>query len=399
MGLLYLALFVTGAASVALFSYRAHRATSELKARLWQGWHQAAGRVGLEVSFDATSRADAVALRAHFRGLEVVLEERPQAVQAATRITVSGLGHGAGGLSVGPRRLESRWVKHLGGEAIELGAPAFDEAFSIQGDPLLAQAVLDGETRSKLSRLLGGTLLDRHGKTLEVEASLAGSVLQVLVPHAREIPAEELCDRMTDVLGPVLDLAGRLVEPEDVAGRLAGNLGSDGRRSEPEAGVRLRCLRLLLRDFRYHPATTKVLVLLRDDPEEEIRLLVEIARGKADEPTLLERIEHPEVAMALVAAEALGQMGTAAAVPALRELAERGERELARAARQAIAEIQSRLEGAERGQLSLAGSEAGALSLAEETEPGRLSLAGGEAPAGERGAVSRCGSKRPGSSE
>jgi hypothetical protein len=45
-----------------------------------------------------------------------------------------------------------------------------------------------------------------------------------------------------------------------------------------------------------------------------------------------------------------------------------------RAARQSIAEIHSRLQGASPGQLSLAGAELGKLSLAE-TEAGRLSLA------------------------
>ncbi len=49
------------------------------------------------------------------------------------------------------------------------------------------------------------------------------------------------------------------------------------------------------------------------------------------------------------------------------------------AARQAIAEIQSRLSGAEPGQLSLAGGEAGQLSLSEN-EAGRVSLAPSLAP-------------------
>jgi hypothetical protein len=46
-----------------------------------------------------------------------------------------------------------------------------------------------------------------------------------------------------------------------------------------------------------------------------------------------------------------------------------------RAARQAVASIQSRLPGASPGQLSLASADAGALSLAED-ETGRLSLDG-----------------------
>ena len=53
--------------------------------------------------------------------------------------------------------------------------------------------------------------------------------------------------------------------------------------------------------------------------------------------------------------------------------------ELRRAARQAIAEIQSRAEDASPGQLSLAGTEAGQLSLAHDPA-GQLSLPPGERP-------------------
>jgi hypothetical protein len=78
----------------------------------------------------------------------------------------------------------------------------------------------------------------------------------------------------------------------------------------------------------------------------------------------------------LAAVEVLGQMGSAAAVPALREAERRGG-ELRRQARQAIADIQSRLDGAP-GQVSLAGGEAGQVSLAEDPG-GRVSLPPGTA--------------------
>jgi len=65
-----------------------------------------------------------------------------------------------------------------------------------------------------------------------------------------------------------------------------------------------------------------------------------------------------------------------AAVPPLKDAAETfsHDPDLVRAARQAIAEIQSRLPGASPGQLSLADAEAGQLSLAQ-AEAGQLSLA------------------------
>ena len=81
-------------------------------------------------------------------------------------------------------------------------------------------------------------------------------------------------------------------------------------------------------------------------------------------------------------AAALGLVGTAEAVAPLRAMAGRFpfDLPLRRSARQAIAEIQSRLTGATPGQLALASGEAGQLSLAEERGEGRVSITDG-APA------------------
>jgi|SRR6185369_6432005 len=87
----------------------------------------------------------------------------------------------------------------------------------------------------------------------------------------------------------------------------------------------------------------------------------------------LPRAEPADLQVA--AANALARIGTAVAVLPLKELAERTARPTIRkAARRAIAEIQSRLQGASPGQLSLAVTEAGQLSLAP-AEAGQLSLA------------------------
>jgi HEAT repeat protein len=76
------------------------------------------------------------------------------------------------------------------------------------------------------------------------------------------------------------------------------------------------------------------------------------------------------------AAEALGHVGSAAAVLPLQEAAARqgADEALRRSARQAIAHIQSRLQGATPGQLSLTEGEAGQVSLAGEDPAGRVSL-------------------------
>jgi HEAT repeat protein len=97
------------------------------------------------------------------------------------------------------------------------------------------------------------------------------------------------------------------------------------------------------------------------------------ARPEAEGP-LLAALRHATLEAQAAAAEALGRTGTAAAVPALKEAVESGRRELGRAARQAVAEIQARLVGAAPGQLSLADGQGGQLSLTDG-ESGRLSLA------------------------
>ena len=94
----------------------------------------------------------------------------------------------------------------------------------------------------------------------------------------------------------------------------------------------------------------------------------------AAEPPLLAALERDIPELRVAAAQALGRVGTAAAVVPLKEAEARAaDSVFSRAARQAIALIQSRLPGASPGQLSMASGEAGTLSLVED-ERGRLSL-------------------------
>lgn len=98
------------------------------------------------------------------------------------------------------------------------------------------------------------------------------------------------------------------------------------------------------------------------------------ATGDASaEASLLAALGSPRAPIRAAAARALGRAGTTAAVLPLKDLEARDGAARA-AARQAIAEIQSRVAGAAPGQLSLAGGESGQLSLTSG-EPGRLSLA------------------------
>jgi HEAT repeat protein len=94
----------------------------------------------------------------------------------------------------------------------------------------------------------------------------------------------------------------------------------------------------------------------------------------AAEAPLLLALGHERMDIRIAAAKALGLAGSAAAVLPLQEAAAGwGRQELRSAVRQAVAAIQARLQGAAPGQLSLAETQAGRLSLAEEK--GQLSLA------------------------
>ena len=127
--------------------------------------------------------------------------------------------------------------------------------------------------------------------------------------------------------------------------------------------------------------------------ESELAAAAALALGEtgspAAEPPLLQALQSARPDLQVAAATALGRVGSAAAVLPLKDAAESAPRDkdLHRAARQAIAEIQSRLQGALPGQLSLAGGEGGQLSLAEggqlslASDPaGQLSMAQAEVP-------------------
>ena len=83
----------------------------------------------------------------------------------------------------------------------------------------------------------------------------------------------------------------------------------------------------------------------------------------AAEPPLILALQREQADLRVAAATALGRVGSVAAVPPLKEATERAwlDRDLRQATRQAVAEIQSRVQGASPGQLSIAGAEAGQL--------------------------------------
>jgi HEAT repeat protein len=100
------------------------------------------------------------------------------------------------------------------------------------------------------------------------------------------------------------------------------------------------------------------------------------SRAEEAEVPLLRALVRAPGQVREAAAEALGRAGSARAVLPLKEVAasSAASAALRRAARQAVAEIQSRLQGASPGQLSLAEGDAGQLSLADRDQRGRVSI-------------------------
>jgi hypothetical protein len=312
-------------------------------------------------------------------------------------------------------------------EVLETGDKEFDGAIEALGPPDQVHALLDAETRKALRELLGGTV--RVGQLL-----LEGGELRVDVPttgFAGEHPG------LPQAAHAVAALSRRLAAPEPVRERLAANarhdpvagvrlqsllalvglhpddafmaaelraatsdrdaevrlragiaLGKDGREvllalaadTAAEDRCSARAIEALGRDFPAEQARAQLARACRDARRAPLRpdslraCIAVLGRRGGAEVTLINALDlgHEQVRVAV--AEALGAVGSAAAVLPLKEAAERHGGALQSAARNAIAEIQSRLTGSP-GELSLAEGEAGHVSLADDAS-GRVSLPG-----------------------
>ena len=373
---------------------------------------------------------------------------------------ITGLGHGAGGLSLRREGLGTAIEKRFIGEReIEVGDPAFDDEYYVQGQPALALAILEPETRRRLAVLLRGHVAIEGRAPVDVNATLADGVLEVRVKES--------------------GFSGRgSTSPRSSQERSTWRASSSPRRTWPHASQRTCAARrslergcgpwlTLAREFGGHPATRATLLAALGDTSEEVRLRAAMALGEEGRETLLDLVGRkgtddacaaraiealgeqlplelgeatlrgalgeagrPRTALACLealgrqgrasaeglmiealrsrdsevqaaAARALGRAGTVAAVPALHEATPPHGDLLRSVGRQSIAEIQARLAGAEPGQLTLASGQAGALSLADG-EPGRLSLSADpeeSAVSAPAPADSSSHAERPGSSE
>jgi hypothetical protein len=426
-----------GLIAAAIGASVAYLVASERRRAQLEAWRLAATKSALtDVEVSEGGLFEGARLSGRSGDLRVRLEGyRRGKYERGTKIVIIGLGHGAGGLSLRREGLGTAIEKRFIGEReIEIGDPGFDDEYFVQGQAPLALAILEPETRRRLAGLLRGQVAVAGREPVDVSAALVDGVLEVRV---KESGLSGRRAQVPDILAGALEVARRLVAPKDVAARIADNLRVE---TEPGARLRgvltlarefgehpaTRATLLAAREDASEEVRLRAAMALGEEGRETLldlvgragtgdacaaraiealgvrlpeglgeatlrRALGGAARprtaracletlgrlGRAEaEGLMLEalRSEDPEVSVA--SAQALAGAGTVTAVVPLREAALRGG-DLRRAARQAIAGIQSRLPGAGPGQLSLAGGEAGALSLADG-EPGALSLADGE---------------------
>ncbi len=296
------------------------------------------------------------------------------------------------------------------GREIEIGDPQFDRTFFIEGPMRPVLALLDAETRRLLTRA-------------NAEGSLQITTGTLRVEHMSD-------EQVPRVLPLLLHIGQRLAQPVDVVRRLADNANRD-----PEAGVRLQNLRLLIRELPEAPETVEALRTACSDQSPEMRLqaakalgsegrdvLLDLAESLVDDAVSAEAVatldrelsfERTQALLdhaldkrllktARACLEALGKSGDAAAVePSLIRALQREEADLRVAAAHALGRVGSaaavlplketterfwldqELRRATRQaiaeiQSGLPGASPGQLSLAG-TEAGQLSLAQAEA--------------------
>lgn len=200
-------------------------------------------------------------------------------------------------------------------------------------------------------------------------------------PQIRLHAAQELG---TEGHGVLLEIAESLVSDDLSAGAVSAlGRGLPFERAQPLLNRAMKlsrletaraCLDVIGRSGDAAAVGVLAKMLTGELAADAAQALGETGSPEAERP-LLRVLQGDQNDLRRVTANALARVGSARAVLPLKELAEhsRLDLDLRRAARQAVAEIQSRIHGSP-GQLSLTGAEAGRLSLAQ-AEAGQLSIA------------------------
>ena len=181
---------------------------------------------------------------------------------------------------------------------IEVGDEPFDRAFYIVGPTCLLSALLDAKTRQLL---------------LSVNAESRFEIV-----HG-ELRAEMVDKQVADLLPLLVDIGRRFALPLKVAQRMAENAQKD-----PEAGVRLQNLLLLVHDHPGYPETTEALRTACSDASPQIRLRAAKELGAEGRDVLVELAENTvddavsAQAVSILAGELSGERTRAILVQALR---------------------------------------------------------------------------------
>ena len=377
-----LVLGLAGAGLVALRRVGLRESTRQAYRRLAKELELEA--VSLEVGLFGTPRLTGVV-----RGFALTLAEERVGVRPVLRIAASHPGAIAPSLEVRAETVRSRIDAALGERDVATGDAAFDAAVFVRGEAELVASVFTAAARAEVGRLVRTGLHVANGRVEREEPGRGGRF-----------------PRLLEATREVLAVAALVVTPTNPVGRLLANA-----RKDPLPAVRRRNLGLLVeRHGGSHEADTALRRALHDpdpglslwaalrlgeDGRATLRGLVAdsrtpgavavgaaaaLARGGDDaaRDRLVAALADGDGEVRLAAAEALGEVGTTAAVTPLRAATAGHPLDLAlrRAAATAIDAIQARVTGAAPGQLSLAGGEAGALSLAGEAGRGAVAVAG-----------------------
>lgn len=230
--------------------------------RRMKAWLDAAASCGLQV-MEASDRSG---LKAWLGLWEVRIEPCDDEPQRARIVVVLP---GSVDFIIVRIRPESPGQAPPAGET-EIGDASFDARFLIQGPLRMVLALLDAETRGLLLRLSTANWLEISIGSIRAKTSAED------VPH---------------ILPLLLDLGRRLTQSMDVDAtrRLAENVKRD-----PEAGVRLQNLLLLIREHPGDAATVEALRTACSDPSPELRLRAAQEMGAEGYDVLLELAESKE---------------------------------------------------------------------------------------------------------
>jgi hypothetical protein len=187
-----------------------------------------------------------------------------------------------------------------GTQEIEVGDKEFDDTFLVDGPLRPVGARLDAAMRRQLVR--------------------ASAVCNPLEIGAGQLRVEVSDEKLPYILPILLDIGRQLADPVDVEGRIAENA-----RRDPEAGVRLFNLLLLIRERPGAPDTLRVLRGACSDASPQVRLQAAIALGDEGRNVLLKLAENAEDDA--VSAQAVSHLGGKLPFERARDILSRSLRE------------------------------------------------------------------------